>query len=65
MNPTNVNDLAEELAEELYEAYCVAVGGKAFNGDNLPSWKEFRNDPSKKKQSDAWIVVAETALSFY
>lgn len=48
----------EELAGRLYETYCEAVGGKAFNGDALPSWDEFRADESKKTQSDAWVLVA-------
>ena len=47
-----------KLAEELYEIYCASVGGKAFNGDPLPKWDDFRNDPKKQKQSDAWIDVA-------
>lgn len=53
----------EILASELYEAYCIAVGGKAFNGDALPDWKTFRADPYKQKQSDAWLVVAAKAQS--
>jgi hypothetical protein len=48
----------EEVAGILYESYCAAVGGKAYNGDLLPSWVEFRADESKKLQSDAWVVVA-------
>jgi len=51
----------EELAGKLYEAYCQAVGGKAFNGDPLPEWEEFRADPSKTKQSNAWVIVAHEA----
>jgi hypothetical protein len=53
----------DKLAGILYEAYCKAVGGVAFNNDPLPSWKDFRADASKKKQSDGWIAVAEKALS--
>ena len=53
----------EPLAESIYEAYCSAVGGKAFNGDGLPDWKTFRGDPIKQKQSDAWMVAAKTALT--
>jgi hypothetical protein len=52
----------EQFAGTLYETYCRAVGGKAFNGDLLPNWETFRADPSKKTQSDAWIEVARTAL---
>ena len=50
-----------EFAGKLYEAYCVAAGGKAFNGDDLPKWAEFYADDEKKTQSSAWVVVAELA----
>lgn len=46
---------------ELYECYCVAVDGKAFNGDTLPIWSVFRADPTKTKQADAWQKVADYA----
>lgn len=52
----------EAIAGRLYSVYCEAVGGKAFNGDPLPKWEEFRADPSKQKQSDAWVKVADAAL---
>lgn len=52
-----------KFAGKLYETYCKNVGGVAFNGDPLPSWEEFSNDPSKKKQVQAWIAVAATAKS--
>ena len=52
------------LAAHIYECYCHAVGGKAFNGDPLPSWPEFQNDPKKKLQSDAWIAVANAARNW-
>jgi hypothetical protein len=48
----------EDIAGELYEVYCKAVGGLAYDGKLLPAWKEFRADPGKRKQSDAWIEVA-------
>lgn len=51
----------EQAAGKLYETYCTSVGGKAFNGIALPSWETFRADPSKKKQSDAWVDVAISA----
>lgn len=54
----------EEMAGLLYETYCQAVGGKAFNGDSLPAWKEFSGDASKSKQANAWRIVAETTLAF-
>ena len=52
----------EELAGKLYTAYCASVGGKAFNGDALPSWDAFRADPAKTKQSQAWVDVAAEAV---
>lgn len=52
----------EKIAGQLYETYCQAVGGKAFNGDPLPTWAEFRADPAKQKQGEAWIAVAQKAL---
>ena len=53
----------EEFAGNLYEVYCAAVGGLAFNGDPLPTWDEFRSDAKKQKQSEAWIRVAEAAAN--
>lgn len=34
-----MNDI-ETIAGLLYEHYCDAVGGVAFNGDPLPNWCE-------------------------
>lgn len=50
------------VAERLYTAYCQSVGGKAFNGDPLPNWETFVNDPTKEKQSKAWLDVADAAI---
>lgn len=57
-----IKDGIEHLAGRLYEAYCRAVGGKNFIGDDLPKWAAFRADGTKKKQSDAWVAVAEEVL---
>lgn len=56
-----INPRNEKTAGELYTEYCEQVGGKAFNGDQLPGWIEFRADPAKGMQSDAWVAVAELA----
>jgi hypothetical protein len=53
----------EIVAQELYETYCLAVGGLAFNGDPLPNWADFSSDPNKQKQSNAWLAAADRALS--
>jgi hypothetical protein len=55
----------ENIAAQLYAKYCDAVGGKAFNGDNLPMWAEFRADPAKEVQSDAWVAVAQRAIEIF
>jgi hypothetical protein len=60
----NAHQYIENLAEQMYEAYCLAVGGKAFNGDPLPDWQTFRNDPSKQKQSNAWIAAANAGRNY-
>lgn len=54
----------EAIAGILYAVYCEKVGGVAFNGAPLPKWEEFRADETKKKQSDAWVAVAQKALDF-
>lgn len=52
-----MNETPETLAQVAYDAYCVAVGGKAFNGDDLPP---FSAVPERIQQ--AWIV-AVTAVA--
>lgn len=54
-------EVREELACMFYERYCREVGGVAFNGDPLPGWAEFRNDPAKQKQVGGWLAVANLA----
>lgn len=46
-----------DLAGQAYNVYCEAVGGVAFNGDPLPTWKEFCRDPKKEKQKLGWLRV--------
>lgn len=53
-----------ECAKLMYDAYCKAVGGLAFNGDPLPGSEEFFNDPTKSKQSNAWIAASNAAYSY-
>lgn len=60
-NKMSVPFSKEDLAHRLYDDYCKAVGGKAFNGDSLPPSSEFFADETKQKQADAWRVVADTA----
>ncbi len=57
-------ELVEELARLQYSNYISAVGGKAFNGDPLPSAEEFFTDDSKKKQADSWRSAAASGISW-
>lgn len=57
-----MREMREVLAEQMYDVYCEAVGGKAFNGDDLPKSEEFFNDESKTKQANAWRVAADKAI---
>lgn len=52
MRKSNVTD--DELGEAAYETYCKAVGGKAFNGDPLPSWAVMCKDEKKINLVLAW-----------
>lgn len=54
--------MRESLAANLYETYCRAVGGRAYNGDLLPSWREFAADTNKIPQVEAWRQVADRAI---
>lgn len=59
-----MREKTEELARLMYDNYCEAVGGKAFNGDPLPSSGEFFSDTSKTKQANAWRIASETAIGY-
>lgn len=54
-----------QIASALYAVYAAAVGGKAYNGDPLPTWSEFHKDEKKKTQSDAWLAVADKAMEIF
>lgn len=56
------NQITNDHAKLLYETYCSAVGGVAFNGDPLPNWEEFSADPAKEKQVVGWLAAARTSL---
>lgn len=45
----------------LYTRYCEEVGGRAYDGKPLPDWRTFRADTAKRRQSDAWVAVANLA----
>lgn len=54
-----------ELAKLMYDTYCQAVGGKAYNGDPLPTSEELFSDKSKTVQANGWYEVAVMVDEFY
>lgn len=54
----------ESLAMQMYDDYCAAVGGKAYDGRPLPTAEEFFSDDSKAKQVRGWLAAAGSALAF-
>lgn len=51
-----------ELAKAMYDEYCAAVGGKAYDGRPLPTSTEFFDDDSKRQQVKGWLAAASKAL---
>lgn len=52
----------DNLARAMYDAYCVAVGGHAYDGRPLPTSEEFFEDASKATQAGGWYAAASKAL---
>ena len=48
-----------------YTAYSHAVGGKAFNGDPLPTWGTLRSDPKKQHLVEAWCIAADAVVEHF
>lgn len=58
----NQEKQVKELAVRLYDVYCAAVGGKAWDGRPLPTGAEFFADETKAKQAEGWMAAASKAL---
>ena len=52
----------KEVAHAMYDAYCVQVGGKAYDGRPLPTAAEFFADKTKQKQAMGWFAAASKAI---
>jgi hypothetical protein len=57
-----LSDSTLELGGVAYTAYAAAVGGKAFNGDPLPTWKAMVADPAKERLVEAWSIAADAVI---
>ena len=63
-----MNNLPDSLvahAGAAYNAYCDAVGGKSFKGDDLPTWEAMCNDNSKTKLVEAWCRAADATIDHF
>lgn len=58
-------DSLEASAQAAWTAYSSAVGGKAFNGDPLPTWEVMVADPNKKHLVAGWRAAANAAVSTF
>lgn len=56
--------LAYKLADVAYTAYCKHVGGVSYDNKPLPTWEEFYEDATKRKQSEAWIESAHATINY-
>jgi len=57
IRPANVEE-ATTPGERAYTAYVIAVGGKAFNGDPLPTYTEMKEDSKRSHLIAAWEAAA-------
>ena len=60
--PKEFKQLLETWVSQMYFVYCREVGGVAYDGNPLPDWETFKNDPAKKKQCHAWYAMGKAAL---
>lgn len=48
----------EACAKAAYEAYGVAVGGKTWDGKDIPDWDDLQD-----RQRDGWRAAAQAAVA--
>jgi hypothetical protein len=61
MRKTLVTD--DEVARIAWDTYSKAVGGKAFNGDPLPTWDVMCKDEKKENLVVAWKRCARAVAT--
>lgn len=57
-----LSDTDHTLGQAAWDAYSQSVGGKAYNGDPLPSWGVMREDPRKQHLVKAWVAAARAVV---
>jgi hypothetical protein len=53
----SIDDNELENAQKLFEAYTIAVGGIAYNGEPIPGW-----DKISEKARNGWVAAWNEAL---
>ena len=61
MRKSNVTD--DEVGRIAWDTYSKAVGGKAFNGDALPTWDVMCKDEKKENLVVAWKKAARAVAA--
>jgi hypothetical protein len=61
MRKSNVTD--DEVGRIAWDTYSKAVGGKAFNGDPLPTWDVMCKDEKKENLVVAWKRAARAVAA--
>jgi len=51
--------MAIDIGRIAFEAYGVSVGGKTYNGKDIPKWEDVG-----KKVQDAWRAAAVAVLQY-
>lgn len=55
------DDLLGKIA---YNAYTKSVGGKSWNGDDLPTWDEMSLDIKKERLVTAWKEAGQAVFKY-
>lgn len=63
-NVDGMEEAMEQAAEEAWTAYRNAVGGKALNGEPLPTWADLKNDPEQQAVAARWLEATRMATLF-
>ena len=59
------SDMLDQTTAAAWNEYREVVGGVAYNGDPLPTWDQFRDDPNKAVQVKAWRRAVYESTNTY
>lgn len=61
MHGDDIVQVSSRLGKAAWDAYAKAVGGKAFNGDVLPTWEAMQLDAKKQQLVAGWMAAGMAA----